>query len=86
MESSSATAHGGFLSSPRAQRRLLWIGGGVFLVGLIVFLSAVVFRGSSGIHSPISTQAAQHVKPPKRTRVKICCKTSLARVIFRALR
>ena len=68
MESSSATAHGGFLSSPRAQRRLLWIGGGVFLVGLIVFLSAVVFRGSSGIHSPISTQAAQHVKPPVKAR------------------
>jgi hypothetical protein len=64
METSSSTAHNGFLSSPRAQRRLLWISGGVLVVGLIVFLSTTVFRGSSGLHSPISTQAAQHVKQP----------------------
>jgi hypothetical protein len=49
----------GVLNSPRAQRRLLLISGGVLLIGLIVFLSAVVFRGSSGIHSPISTVPAQ---------------------------
>jgi hypothetical protein len=68
MESSSSTPQGGILSSPRNQRRLLWVSGGVFLAGLIVFLSTVVFRGSSGIHSPISTQPAdtaqKQVKAP----------------------
>ena len=64
MESSSPTADGGFLSSPRTQRRLMWISGGIFAVGLIVFLSVFVFRGSSGLHSPISNQPAQHVKEP----------------------
>jgi hypothetical protein len=49
----------GILNSPRAQRRLLLISGGVLLIGLIVFLSAVVFRGSSGIHSPITTLPAK---------------------------
>jgi hypothetical protein len=63
MESSSSTADRGWLNSPRAQRRLMWISGGVFGVGLIVFLSVFVFRGSSGIHSPISNKPAQHVKP-----------------------
>lgn len=62
MESPSSTADGGFLSSPRAQRRMLWIGGGVFAVGLIVFLSVYVFRGSSGYHAPISKQPAQHAQ------------------------
>jgi hypothetical protein len=64
MESSPATAPHGFLSSPRAQRRMLWISGGVLGVGLIVFLSVFVFRGSSGYHSPISTHKAQHIKQP----------------------
>ena len=53
-----------FLSSPRAQRRLIWIGGAVFSVGLILFLSATVLRGTSGLHSPILNRAAQHVKQP----------------------
>ena len=63
MESSSSNAQGGFLSSPRAQRRFRWISAGVFGVGLIVFLSIFVFRGSSGLHSPISNKPAQSVKP-----------------------
>lgn len=42
----------------------MWISGGVLAVGLIVFLATVVFRGSSGLHSPISTTAAQHMKQP----------------------
>jgi hypothetical protein len=54
----------GFWSSPRAQRRLIWIGGGVFGVGLILILSTTVLRGTSGLHSPISNVAAQHVKEP----------------------
>lgn len=37
----------------------MWISGAVLLVGLIVFLVAVVFRGSNGITSPISTVKAQ---------------------------
>lgn len=59
MESSSSPVNDGFLSSPRNQRRLLWISGGVFGVGLIVFLSVFVLRGSPGPSSPISTTPAQ---------------------------
>jgi hypothetical protein len=62
MESSSSPANDGFLSSPRNQRRLLWISGGVFGVGLIVFLSVFVLRGSPGVQSPISTLPAQTTK------------------------
>jgi hypothetical protein len=64
MESTTSHGRGGFLSSPRAQRRFFWLSGGVFAVGLIVFLSMFVFKESSGLHSPISNQAAQHVKQP----------------------
>ncbi len=35
------------------------ISGGVFVVGLIVFLSTYLLRGTSGIHSPISSRPAQ---------------------------
>jgi hypothetical protein len=42
----------------------MWISAGVLGVGLIVFLGVVVFRGSSGLHSPISTVQAQHVTEP----------------------
>ena len=62
MESSSSPVNDGFLSSPRNQRRLLWISGGVFGIGLIVFLSVFVFRGSPGVQSPISTIPAQTAK------------------------
>ena len=62
MESPPSATHDGFLSSPRAQRRFLWISGGVFAVGLIVFLSVYVFRGSSGYHAPLSKQPAQHAQ------------------------
>jgi hypothetical protein len=59
MESSSSSVNDGFLSSPRAQRRLIWISGGVFGIGLIVFLSVFVLRGSPGPSAPISTLPAQ---------------------------
>lgn len=59
MESSSSPVNDGFLSSPRNQRRLLWVSGGVFGIGLIVFLSVFVLRGSPGPSSPISTTPAQ---------------------------
>jgi hypothetical protein len=68
MASNDSTATGGILSSPRAQRRLLWISGGILGIGLIVFLTTVVFRGSSGIHSPISTIKAKSA--PKQIKAK----------------
>jgi hypothetical protein len=68
MESPSSSVNDGFLSSPRNQRRLLWFSGGVFGIGLIVFLSVFVLRGSPGPSSPISTvpaqTAAKQVKAP----------------------
>jgi hypothetical protein len=75
MESSSSSVNDGFLSSPRAQRRLLWLGGGVFGIGLIVFLSVFVLRGSPGPSSPISNKPAytapKQVKaPPDPTAFK----------------
>jgi len=60
MESSPSSVDDGFLSSPRAQRRLLWGSAGILAVGLIVFLSVFVLRGSPGPSSPISTVQAQH--------------------------
>lgn len=59
------SGHGlaGKLSSPRAQRRIMLGSGTIFVVGLVVFLTLVVFPGSSSIHSPISNTPAQHVKP-----------------------
>jgi hypothetical protein len=59
MDSTSSSASGGILSSPRAQRRLLVISGGVLAAGLIAVISGVLLRGTSGIHSPISTLPAQ---------------------------
>lgn len=44
----------------------MWLSGGLFVVGLIVFLSAFVLRGTSGLHSPISNVPAQHIKQPVR--------------------
>jgi hypothetical protein len=58
MESSSRTV-GGILSSPRGQRRLIIFSGVVLVVGFIAFLSAFLLKGTSGIHSPISTLPAQ---------------------------
>jgi len=76
MESSTSSAHDGFLSSPRAQRRMIWISGAVLAAGLIAFISGYLLRGTSGIHSPISTQPAQTspkmVKaPPSKEALKI---------------
>jgi hypothetical protein len=66
MESSTSPSTG-ILSSPRAQRRMLWISGAVLAVGLIVF-SVSYFTGSSGYHSPISTKPAQSA--PKQIKAK----------------
>jgi uncharacterized protein YcnI len=67
MESSSSSAYDRFVSSPRAQRRLIWVSSVIFAAGLIAFLSAYLLRGSAGAHSPISNQAAQTT--PKTVKV-----------------
>ena len=79
MESTHSSTHNGFLSSPRAQRRLIVIGGVVFVVGLIAFISGYLLRGTSGIHSPISTMPAQKVPkmvkaPPSKAAFKVARK------------
>lgn len=80
MESTSSPApRGGILSSPRAQRRLYWASGGVFAVGLIVFISVFWLRSTPGIQSPISTIPAQHAKaevkaPPDPAAFKVARK------------
>jgi hypothetical protein len=77
MESSSSPRPaGGILSSPRAQRRLIVFSGGVLVIGFIAFLSAFLLRGTSGIHSPLSTLPAQtHVKlvkaPPSKEALQV---------------
>lgn len=57
--SQDLVAQTGFLASARNRRRLMWSGGGVLLIVLIVVLSTTVFTGTSGIKSPLSTEAAQ---------------------------
>jgi hypothetical protein len=81
MESSSSSPRtvSGILNSPRAQRRLIIFSGGVLVIGFIAFLSAFLLRGTSGIHSPLSTLPAQtHVKlvkaPPSKEALQVARK------------
>jgi len=60
----STTQPRGVRNSPRAQRRMYWISGGIFLIGLATFLIVFFARGSSGIHSPISSTPAQSAPKP----------------------
>jgi len=65
-----------FLDSPRRQRRLLWISGTVFVVGLIVFLSVYLLRGRGSTNVPLSNIPAQvapkEVKaPPAKAAFKV---------------
>jgi hypothetical protein len=87
MESSSSSVHDGFFSSPRNQRRLLWVSGGVFGIGLIVFLSAFVLRGSPGPSSPISTVPAQtapkQVKAPPDPKALKVARTFIETAVLR---
>jgi hypothetical protein len=76
METSSRTA-GGILSSPRAQRRLIIVSGGVLVVGIFVFLAVTL--GTSGIHAKLSNKPAQtHVKlvkaPPPKAALQVARK------------
>lgn len=55
-----------FLSSPGAQRRLLFVSAAVFAAGLVVFLALVVFPSNSGTTSPtVPTTATKPTKPAK---------------------
>jgi hypothetical protein len=81
MESSSSSPRtiSGILSSPRGQRRLIVFSGAVLVIGFIAFLSAFLLRGTSGIHSPLSTLPAQtHVKlvkaPPSKEALHVARK------------
>jgi hypothetical protein len=81
MESSSSSPRtvSGILNSPRAQRRLIIFSGGVLVIGFIAFLSAFLLRGTSGIHSPLSTLPAYtHAKlvkaPPSREALQVARK------------
>ena len=47
---------------------MLWISGCFLAVGVVVFLAVFVFGESSGLHSPISKQAAQSA--PKEVKAK----------------
>jgi hypothetical protein len=77
MESStSSRTAGGILSSPRGQRRLIIFSGAVLVVGFIAFLSTVLLKGTSGIHSPLSTLPAQtHERlvkaPPSKEALRV---------------
>lgn len=68
MESTSSQSTG-ILSSPRAQRRLLWFSGGVLVVGLAVFFVSY-FTGSGGYESnqKFSNKSAQIA--PKQVNAK----------------
>jgi hypothetical protein len=81
MDSSSSSPRtvGGILNSPRAQRRLIIFSGGVLVIGFIAFLSAFLLRGTSGIHSPLSTLPAYtHAKlvkaPPSKEALQVARK------------
>jgi hypothetical protein len=77
MESSSSPRTvGRILSSPRGQRRLIIFSAAVLVIGFIAFLSAFLLKGTSGIHSPLSTLPAQtHPKsikaPPSKEALRV---------------
>lgn len=57
------TADTGFLGSPKNQRRILIGSAAVFVIGLIVFISMVLLRGTSNaFQSPISNKPASLVR------------------------
>jgi len=56
--------------SPRRQRRFFWISGAVFVVGLIVFISLIVFRGTgNAFPDKFSSQPATLIKPDQKAPV-----------------
>jgi hypothetical protein len=67
MESTNASSNGMF-TSPRGQRRLLWVSGGVLVVGMVVFVSVFLLRGSKGYNAPVSNKPAAIA--PKQIKAK----------------
>jgi hypothetical protein len=53
------------LSSPRFQRRLLWIGGGAFVLGLGIFLTTVLWPTPKSLQLPTNNRPAQIAKKNK---------------------
>lgn len=49
----------GILSSPRAQRRLLWISGSVLVLGITAFIAVYVLKGTPGVQNKFSNQPAK---------------------------
>ncbi|HEY2326002.1 MAG TPA: hypothetical protein VGH52_00810 [Gaiellaceae bacterium] len=73
------TADTGFLGSPKNQKRILIGSALIFLVGLIVFVSMVLLRGTSNaFQSPISTTPAS-LAPKERNTKPTQTELSLAR-------
>jgi hypothetical protein len=53
--SSTTSSLNGFLSSPRMQRRVMWISGAVLAIGIAVFLGVFLSRGTSQPAENVST-------------------------------
>jgi hypothetical protein len=67
MASSSPHALGKFLSSPRAQRRLLIGSSAVFAAGVIAFVALVLMRGTSNAYvGTLSNKPATLIKKEKK--------------------
>ena len=61
---------GGFLDSPRKQRRFFIFSAAVLVLGIVMFLSLVVFRGTSNAFpDKFSTQPATLYKPEKTVKL-----------------
>ncbi len=70
---------GGLFSSPRTQRRLLWVSGGVLAIGIAAFVSVYLLRGSSGTPDTFSNKPAKFAPhltkaPPPPVAFKIARK------------
>lgn len=79
MASMMSTDNHGFLSSPRAQRRLFWISGGILVIGIAAFVSVYVLKGSPGTQDKFSNQPAKFAPhltkaPPPPVAFKIARK------------
>src|SRR3954469_21252630 len=58
---------GGLVDSPKKQRRLMIVSSGVFVVGVIVFISVFFLRGTSNAFTDtFSNQPAQLAHPEKK--------------------
>ncbi|HEY5294497.1 MAG TPA: hypothetical protein VIJ70_03380 [Gaiellaceae bacterium] len=60
----------GFFDSPRNQRRLLWGSGAILVVGIVLFVSLVLMRGTgNAFPDKFSNKPAQLYHPDKRATV-----------------